>query len=236
MTRARAAERFYRGLWRILVQWFKVPELPPEIPVAEDGWHQVFHPTPGFLRYLKFWFWFALLIIDAILIAVWIGITVQNPMFGVISAVPMLLLLVVPEVLAYIAIHLRYDTTWYALTERAIRIRCGIWIIREMTLTMENIQNLKVTRGPVMKLFGIQDLVVETAGSGSASGHHVGMNQGRIEGVSSAKEIRDLILARLQKTCSTGLGDDIAPATSSWTPAHLAVLKEIAAAVAPGDD
>jgi membrane protein YdbS with pleckstrin-like domain len=231
VTRERAAERFYRGLWRVLVDWFKVPETPPALPVAADAWHEVFHPAPGFLRYLKFWFWFALVAMDVALVALWIAITIQTPLFGVLSALPMLILLVAPEVVAYVAIHLRYDTMWYALTDRAIRIRRGIWVIKEMTLTMENIQNVKVTRGPVMKFFGIQDLIVETAGSGATPGQSGGMNQGVIEGVADAARIRDLILARLRASPTAGLGDDApGPAPGrGWTPAHLDVLREIAA-------
>jgi len=229
VTRERAAERFYRGLWRVLVDWFKVPDTPPAIPVAPDQGHEVFHPAPGFLRYLKFWFWFALVAMDIALVALWIAITIKKPLFGVLSALPMLILLVVPEVLSYIAIHLRYDTMWYALTDRSIRIRRGIWVIQEMTLTMENIQNVKVMRGPVMKWFGIEDLIVETAGSGAAPGHSGGLNRGVIEGVSDAARIRNLILARLEASTSAGLGDDAPKAGRRWTPAHLDLLREIAA-------
>jgi uncharacterized membrane protein YdbT with pleckstrin-like domain len=46
---------------------------------------------------------------------------------------------------AYIAIHLRYDTTWYVHGDRSLRIRRGIWVIHETTLTFENIQNVKTT-------------------------------------------------------------------------------------------
>ena len=83
------------------------------------------------------------------------------------------------------ALHLRFDTTWYVMTERSLRIRRGIWVIREMTITFENVQNVKVQQGPLQRFFGISSLVVETAGGGSAEpGKGHAANQAIVVGAS----------------------------------------------------
>ena len=60
------------------------------------------------------------------------------------GAVPVAL--VAPDVFAYVGIHLRYDTTWYVLTDRSLRIRRGILTIHETTISFENVQNVEVRR------------------------------------------------------------------------------------------
>ena len=57
----RAARWMYRGIWSVLVRWFRVPEHPPTLPVPPGGFLDRFRPDPGFLRYLQFWFWLGLL-------------------------------------------------------------------------------------------------------------------------------------------------------------------------------
>jgi membrane protein YdbS with pleckstrin-like domain len=236
----RASRWIYTGIWAVLVNWFRVPEKPPELPSA--GSTRSFRPAEGFLRYLKFYFWFGLVIIDGLILLGWIAITIAIPWLGIALAIPALALAVIPDILVYIAIHLRYDTTWYVVSDRSLRIRRGIWLLHETTITYENIQNIRVTQGPIQRLFGIADVLVDTAGGGGgSSGEHGGtallMHRGLIEGVDNAHEIRDLILAQLRKTRTAGLGDElhdgaIATATSqhgapAWTPEQLSLLREI---------
>lgn len=233
-----ATRWIYKGLWGVLVRWFKVPDRPPTLPTLPGETAESFQPSEGFLRYLKFQFWVLLIVIDLAIFLGWLVLTVALPWLGILLAVPALLIAVVPDVLAYIAIHLRYDTTWYVLTSRSLRIRRGIWIIHETTITFENVQNVEVRQGPLQRYFEIADVHVETAGGGAkvqsgqgslaASGH-----QGIIEGVHDAARIRDLILSRLRLSRSAGLGDEATLAASgpSWTAEHVAVLREIRDAV-----
>lgn len=237
MTTASATSRtarMYTGLWGVLVRYFRVPENPPEIPGKPREAHQ-FKPSQGFLDYLKLWFWIVLWIIDLSLLACWIIIFVVQWWVGLLLTPIALAVIILPDIFAYIAIHLRYDTTWYVLTERAMRIRRGIWIIEERTITYENIQNVKVTQGPVQRHFGIADVVVETAGAAATTGKHgtTVSNQGRIEGVSNAQEIRDRVLAKMRESQSAGLGDEETRKEHSgrnwhgWTPGHRDVLRQL---------
>lgn len=227
----RSTAWIYRGIWSVLVDWFRVPDEPPSLPVTADDQLQAFRPAEGFLRYLKLEFWIILAIVDGALLVAWVAVTIAEPWLGAILAIPALLLAVVPDILAYIAIHLRYDTTWYVLGSRSLRIRRGIWVIRETTITYENVQNIKVTQGPLQRFFGIANVLVETAGGGGhqqSEGKTNDLHGGVIEGVADAHRIRDLVLQRVRRSTSAGLGDEgRLDEPQRWSPLHMEVLREI---------
>jgi membrane protein YdbS with pleckstrin-like domain len=231
----RASRWIYSGIWAVLVRWFRVPDEPPTIPGGSADVARSFRPAEGFLRYLKFYFWFALVLIDGLILVGWIAITVAWPLAGILLAIPALALAVLPDIVAYIAIHLRYNTTWYLVSNRSMRIRRGIWFLHETTITYENIQNIRVTQGPLQRVFGIGDVLVETAGGGSTNeigGGTTVMHRGLIEGVDNAHEIRDLILGHLRQSRTAGLGDELPPAAldrdaPSWSGEQLAILRDI---------
>lgn len=231
----KAAAKFYEGFWGILTRWFKVPSKPPSLPVRAEEKMDSFRPAPGFLRYLKFKFWVLLTLIDTGIIGIWIVLTIALPLVGFLLTPLVLAVAILPDVFAYLAIHLRYDTTWYVMTERSLRIRRGIWVINEITITFENIQNVTIKQGPLQRYFGISDIKVHTAGGGSTQqgshGTETGFShQGLLEGLADARTIRDLILKRLQQSKSAGLGDDEEEQqthVSGWTTKQVAVLSEI---------
>jgi membrane protein YdbS with pleckstrin-like domain len=231
----RASRWVYQGLWGVLVKWFRVPDRPPELPCLPGDELQAFRPSTGFIRYLKLQFWLTLALICGVALFGWFGVLVASAKAALAVALPLLLLIALPALACYLALHLRYDTTWYVMTGRSLRIRRGIWIIHETTITFENVQNVEVDQGPLQRFFGIADIRVDTAGGGQpqpgkqgaamASGH-----RGLIEGVHDAPRIRDLILDRLRRSPSAGLGDErhLVPASSpGWSPAQLAMLREI---------
>lgn len=235
----RAAAWIYRGLWAVLVRGFRVPAHPPSLPLSEGDTLESFRPAPGFLRYLKAYFWALLVPGDILPIAGAIAAFIFKPKLGLALAPLFLFLAVAPDIVAYIAIHLRYDTTWYVFTSRSLRIRRGILVVRETTITFENVQDIKVHQGPVQRYFGISSLVVETAGGGGgvsgAKGQSMGSHAGLLEGIANVHELRERILARVKRSTSAGLGDEHdhdpgsihSSSSHPWTPAHIAVLREI---------
>lgn len=224
----------YNGVWGVLTQVFCVPREAPVLPAQDQEQIITRKPSPGFLKYLKFKFWLG---IAGVIIATIVGSVAlaadDYRWIGVVTVVETVL--VIPgSMIAYLTIHLRYDTMWYVFSDRSMRLRRGIWLIRESTITFENIQNVKVTQGPVQRWFGIADVVVETAGGGGANqepGGGIGMHAGLIEGVAEASQIRDSILSRVKITNSAGLGDEsaaeMAGGQAGWSPRHLEVLREI---------
>ena len=227
-------DRIYKGIWARLTEWFRVPDKPPEPPMARpDEESDSFQPAEGFMRYMKFWFWVLVAIKDlgilVAYIAIFIGLASEDLWWvGVLLFPTVVLLMLVPGVLCYVAIHLRFDTTWYVMTDRSLRVRRGIWAIHETTITFENVQNMLVNQGPVQRHFGISTLILETAGGAQVSneGHRLGgANRGIIEGITDAKRLRDRILVRLRATKSAGLGDD--EAGFGWSAAHVDALRAI---------
>lgn len=206
------AQSTYRGVWAVLRSLFRVPETPPSLPTLNGVEPRVTRPAPGYLRYLKFVFWLVLVIVDIGIIGAWIVILVVEPVVGAILAVPAWALAIIPDILAYVAIHLRYDTTWYVLSDRSMRLRRGVWIVQEVTITFDNVQNVSVRQGPLQRHFGIADVIVTTAGGGmTASPHgpvggtgHVGL----LEGVDNANELRELIMEKVRRSRGAGLGDE----------------------------
>jgi uncharacterized membrane protein YdbT with pleckstrin-like domain len=232
-----AAEWLYHGIWRILTDWFRVPTHPPDLPARPGETIEHFHPSPGFLRYLKLWFWLGLVAIDIWLVIGWIASFFVDRWLGIALTPVFLLVTVLPDVIAYIAIHLRYDSTWYVLSDRSLRIRRGIWTIHETTITFENVQDVNILQGPVQRVFGISDVVVQTAGGGGGKqgeGESSSSHTGLVEGVDNAARIRDLIMTRVRSSRSAGLGDEAhehreasRSAAPGWTAEHVAVLREI---------
>lgn len=223
----------YRGVWGTLTKYFCLPDGPPNLPIMERETIAYVRPSPAYLRYRKFLFWIGLTVVDVVLSLLWLVLILAAPMWGLITAPLWIIVIVVPDILAYIAIHLRYDTTWYVFSDRSMRIRRGIWSIYETTITFENIQNVSISQGPLQRWFGFANLIVSTAGGGGggteagASASHIGM----LEGIDDAELLRERILSKSQRTA--GLGDEESEAThrrldrTSFSMEQLKLLREI---------
>ncbi|MET0403541.1 MAG: PH domain-containing protein [Cystobacter sp.] len=228
----------YRGVWALLSDLFHVPHQPPALPVSSGGQVLAMRPCDGWLRYRKVSYWLVLLSTVLPLALCWPLVLMASPTLALWLLAPIVLTLLVPALIGYVSIHLDYDTTWYVLSERALRIRRGVWTIHETTITFDNVQNVKITQGPLQRLFGFSDLVVETAGGGGsqaqnpqmAHGSHVGL----LQGIEDPNALREQIMVRVKASRSAGLGDEhdteLAPTTPSaiWSPEHLEALRKIA--------
>ena len=248
MSVDRAAASVHSALWTLLRRWFRVPAEPPPLP--HDSAHPLLeiHPSAAFLRYLKLKFWIGLTAVDGVIAIVWLALAARHPDAALVLLAPALVVAIVPDIVVYVALQLRYDSTWYVMSGRSLRLRRGIWVLRELTITFENVQNIKVTQGPLMRYFGIKNLVVETAGGTTKQGPEGPIpppNQAVLEGLDNADEIRDLIMARVRASRFAGLGDESAHEAAvaagaaslrAFTPAQVELLREIrdaAASLAP---
>ena len=111
---------------------------------------------------------------------------------------------------SYLLQRLNYELRWYIVTDRSLRIRSGIWSVEEITMTFANIQDLRITAGPLQGWLGLADLEVRSAGGGGGDGKPGGggdSHEARFAGVDNAEEIRDLIVERLRRYRDAGLGD-----------------------------
>jgi uncharacterized membrane protein YdbT with pleckstrin-like domain len=217
---------------------------PPETPPGDAASMRMFRAAPNFFKYLLFT-WGLRTLMAGVGVLVWTffflpvamrgaekaGFGRWNVLIGVIEVI-VLLLTVLFWIYSWYMIRMDFEKRWYIVTDRSLRVREGVLIIREATVTFANIQNISISQGPLQRLLGIADLRVDTAGGGgAANAHHsatTGMHTTFFRGVNNADEIRSLMQERLRRLKDAGLGDhddkESSPATSTTL---LEVLREI---------
>jgi membrane protein YdbS with pleckstrin-like domain len=208
----------YEGIQRALFDFLQVPEGPPEAPPGRSEWTRTFRPDPAYLRYLKLGavvFSVFLGFVIVFIVAMAMAATEGHPV-GLLLGGLVLLLGVGLIGLNLLGIRLSYDATWYVMTDEAVRNRRGLWVLKENTVSFDNVQNLSVRQGPLQRYFGIEDLVIETAASGGAtSNDQTAQAQSlQIVGVRNASELRDRIAQRMRLTGGSGLGSTRRASTS----------------------
>ena len=197
-----------------LFSLIKAPTHPPEPPAGSQGSIQTFRAAPNFLR-IQLIVWglgFAGAIIgELIFLGVELFVTRGDDDRTAELALAALLLVitVVGTIIKFFLIRIDYDMRYYVVTDRSLRIREGALLITESTYTFANIQNLKVTQGPLERLLGLSNLIVETAGGASSGDTHgkSASHEGNLKGITNAREVRDQMLMLLKKYRDAGLGD-----------------------------
>ena len=223
----------YRLLKGLALRLMKTPADAPEPPAGSHASVQVFRASPKYLTYRLLGYW---IVVGLLWIGWWIlvGVAVvegdEEPAIAAAIAAPLLL---TGQFIAYFVVRIDYDMRYYIVTDRALRVREGAVIVKEMTITHANVQNMRVVQGPLLRLFGIWNLKVDTAGGGGASGPHGESNSSshsiQMAGIENAHEVRDVILSHLRKHGGgTGLGDLDEPARRTVaSPELLAILGEV---------
>lgn len=110
-------------------------------------------------------------------------------------------------VVTFLARRINFRMRWYIVTDRSLRVRSGVFAVRELTMTYRNIQEIRVTAGPLQNALGLATVEVHAAGGGGDGKHGGGGHVGKLEGLSNANEIRDLMVERLRRYRDSGLGD-----------------------------
>jgi len=233
----------YKRIRKTLLRLLKAPEHPPDPPAGSPESVQIFRAAPNFLK-LQMLVWGAGFAAGLAGEMAFIGF---EHFSGVeLDFAPVLVgyLLLAATLLGFVGkfflIQIDYDMRYYVVTDRSLRIREGALHIDEATFTFANVQNLKIHQGPLERLLGLSNLVVETAGgAGGGSGDKPGKSsrghQGVLRGVSNAKEIRDQMLALLKRYRDAGLGDPedrwretpAGGASSGLSPESIERLREI---------
>ena len=230
------------GLSRFVLRVLKVPP-EPRLPAGAPESARVFRAGANFWR-LKLLGW---VVQQAFTLAGFVFMTVMLWRAGESGTVPFKNVAVPAGLLAWLAavrvfemvawgiwlvqlpityaiLRLDYELRWYIVTDRAARLREGIVSLKEMTLTLANVQDIRLRQGPLQRLLGLADVELRTAGgsegaAGSAAeGGHAAENLhlARFRGVDNAEAIRDLVIDRMKKARGAGLGDpDDAPAVET---------------------
>ena len=205
----------YEAIKDRLFSLIKAPTHPPDPPAGSQGSIQTFQAAPNFLK-IQLIIWglgFAGAIVgELIFLGVELFLTHgDRDKTGELALAALLLVItVVGTIVKFFLIRIDYDMRYYVVTDRSLRIREGALLINESTYTFANIQNLKVTQGPLERLLGLSNLIVETAGGASAAGdkHRKSAgHEGNLRGITNAREVRDQMLVLLKKYRDAGLGD-----------------------------
>ena len=233
---ARRDGRVYGTVWLILMALLRVPRTPPELPVAPGETVEAFHPAPGYLRYKRLGMHvFLALLLLGLGVGALVAAAAKGPGLALLVGGAGIAIWLVLAVIGHVWIRLLYDTTWYVMNQRSVRLRTGILLVVEQTFTFENVQNVKVTQGPIQRYFGIADVVLDTAGGGGATGQNAeavqffSAHRGLLFGLDAAEQVRDLILSRMGRQTGAGLGEEVAPYAPgpTWALEHVRKLREI---------
>jgi membrane protein YdbS with pleckstrin-like domain len=189
----------------------KVPDAP-QPPDGSAGSARVFRSGRNYYRWrLAVWF-FANLGVLISLVPLLFALTrpiKAGPPWSWYVAEALIALLVTAYLastfVTFLQQRMNYELRWYVVTDRCLRVRSGILNVHEITTTFANIQEVRLSSGPLQKILGLADVEVHSAGGGSGKGSssHVA----RFEGVDNASEIRDFILIRLGQYRDSGLGE-----------------------------
>lgn len=209
--------RMPKGLKRFLLWLFQVderPEPPPGLPESL----RVFRASPKFFRYSLLTWGLGQggaligLIVSAagfefVEFGAWRAATgYLGPLVTALGPV-LFVLYFVQLVGSFLVLRLGYEMRWYMVSDRALRIRHGVFSLREQTMTVVNIQNMAVKRGPLQRIFGIADLEIRTASGGGSDDDEDSLSRGLLQGLEDAEAVRDLLLASLRRSRGAGLGD-----------------------------
>lgn len=203
----------FDALKSLAAELLRVPTDPPHLPEGQ-GRGTVFRAAPQFLTYQLVVGFFPLVV----LFLVGTGLIIAGAVTGELPAWAVVLLSIVVDgslavwaFFTYFGLRLEYELRYYALGDRTLRIREGIFQVREFTITLSNIQNVSIDQGPIEQALGIANVVVETAGGSSApqAQKHGGAagHRGVLAGLSNADQVRELLRQAMGEAAHhTGLG------------------------------
>lgn len=203
-------QALFSTIKNIVFPFLKIDGTQPTIPAGheKDAHLQVIRADAQYWNYV--------LLLLCVYAIGWIAAMCAGTILVIVAA-PVLLWLLIPvmlialvKMLVVLAVHrVDYELRWYIITDTSITVREGAWTVQEITASYQNIQNVRVTQGPLERLFGFANVRIDTAGSGASKnkGEGIAGHRAVLRGVTNAQQIRDTILANLRAYRNAGLGD-----------------------------
>lgn len=184
---------------------------PPQAPSSDTGSSELFQASPRYLvQRLSLHFASTLPIVVLETVgwlwspsSTWLGRRISIAVIAITLAL---------SAIRYFLLRLEYEMRFYLLTDRCLRIRRGILRIEESTYSLENVQTVSLSQGPLDRIFSIASVHIETAGGGATEDpqqpQYGSYHRGRIDGVSvqRARELQQWFTSRLSQYRGDGLG------------------------------
>ena len=171
--------------------------------------NQPFKPEPVLVTWLSVNFILFFLLIMSFTVFPVLFATGPEPLVLVILAI----IVLVPVLIIFAWVGLYYKSMWNGLCEDEMSWKRGIWFRKTGIVPYNQIINIGIRQGPVMRALGISTLSVQTAGySGQA------VPEIRIEGIGHAEEFRELIRSLVRQAGSGGDGTGEAPVRNAAVP------------------
>lgn len=203
----------------LLLRVLRVPARP-QPPAGETGQVLTFRASPYYFRYrLAVWALqqlvaLAVLVGGALFFRYVVGDTPPLQRFtgwGVLELIAWIVFIVQLPI-TFMIVRLDFEMRWYLLADRSLRIREGILVMREKTMSYANIQNISIQRNPLQRVFGLATVEVRAAGGGSGGtepgkGSGSDTHEAKFDGVDNADEIRQILRDRIRRHRDSGLGD-----------------------------
>lgn len=122
---------------------------------------------------------------------------------------------------------LYYKSVVYHLNDTEMTWKRGVFFRKTGIVPYNRITNVDIVQGPVMRVFGISHLKIETAGGGASKSYA----EIQIEGVTDPEPLRQLIMdfVRGQKPAAAATGTEYKPAAAAANADMQALLEEVAA-------
>jgi putative membrane protein len=118
-----------------------------------------------------------------------------------------IILIPIVALLAYLISGKMIKATSAVLLERKLVVKRGVWFVVEKSIPLEQITDVALIQGPIMRIFGLYSLSFETAGQ-SGEGALVS-----IVGINEPEVFREAILAQ-----KDNLKADVANVAESLSP------------------
>ena len=119
----------------------------------------------------------------------------------------LLLILILYIIFCYIWARLTYNYWGYQLTEDALQIEHGVIWKKYVSIPYERIQNVDIYRGILVRILGLSELQVQTAGLSAAYYGRMGIMggagaEGKLPGIekNKAEELRKEFIKRVKGT------------------------------------
>ncbi|MEW5759944.1 MAG: PH domain-containing protein [Candidatus Thermoplasmatota archaeon] len=95
-----------------------------------------------------------------------------------------------------------YASYWYEIKDAEIVVESGVWFRKKSIIPFKRIQNVNVVQGPLMRLWDLKSIQIETAGAvapQAASGvTGTGFVEGQIPGPEEPDKLADEIIEKVK--------------------------------------